>query len=202
MTLDQACGVTNPDGIAWKEKFDRYIAHIGQENIKKHLPADVPELARQWLRDEHFNGMPLKVWQDAAGYAGFRDSQSSEPPKASGPFPRLLTSKGVTCFSMSEAISLLKHCAEKEARAYLKQAVSGHAPETGVLEIWAVFETCQARPDAMNRHNIFDYDCIASFRDEKDAIACELENPGRRVRKLVRYQYAAEKKGGAADAVR
>lgn len=201
MDLDQACGVKDPGGIPWAEKYDRYIAHIGRDAIRTCLPAGIPELAAKYIRDEHLNNIPLSEWERAAGYPKGKRHPDPDPPKASGSFPRLLMSKGVTCFSSSEAVSLLKRCAELEAKDYIARMLAAKGrqePET--LEIWAVFEHCRADPDKFNRHNIFDFDCIDAFLDEQDAIRCELGNPGRRVRKLVRYRYIKQE-GGSPDAV-
>lgn len=49
-------------------------------------------------------------------------------------------------------------------------------------EFWAVFETCDAR----STRSISSFDCIGTFPTEKEAIECELKNPGYRVRKLIR----------------
>lgn len=213
MTFDEACRVENPHGISWKEKYDRYIRHIGRENIRKHLPAKPAELAQEWLADENFNGMPLRKWETAAGFEDYRDSQSTKPPTGKGPFIRMLRACGITEFSMSECISLLKRCAELEARDYLSEVLANRpGQERQDLEIWAVFEHCSARTDKANRYNIFDFDCTAAFRDEAAASRYESYDPGRRVKKLVRIRnvsvsdllapagYRNDGKGGAPDA--
>ncbi len=192
MTFDQACHIQDPNDLAWGERMARYVRYIGRSELKQHLPAKPPELAREWLRDQHFNAMPLRRWEEAVGYAGFRDSQSTLPIQPSRPknaFIRMLHAKNITDFNMSEAIALLKYCAELEARDFLKEALADRPdPDVNFIEIWAVFEHCSARPDKLNQFNIFDFDCIETFRSEQDAIQYEMANGGRRVRKLIRIR--------------
>lgn len=203
MTLDEACGVANPDGISWNERYGRYVRHIGRDAVRPFLPVKGAALARAWLADPDLNNVPLKRWEAAAGFEGYRDGQSTQPPAGKGPFIRLLGSKGITRFSMSECVSILKCCAELEARDYLSELMAARqdagASDGTPLEIWAVFEHCSARTDKANRYNIFDFDCAAAFRDEAAAIRYEQENPGRRVRKLVTLEDVSAD-GGEGDA--
>lgn len=202
MTFDEACGIKDPDGYSWEERYGRYVARIGRENIKKHLPVKEDALAKAWLADRNLNNVPLKHWEAAAGFEGYRHGQQG-PPQGSGPFIDLLRSKGVTRFSMSECVSVLKHCAELEARDYLSGMLASRRYfGRKALEIWAVFEHCSARTDKANRYNIFDFDCKAAFLDEASAIRYETDDPGRRVRKLVTLKdmFAPDKEGGSADA--
>lgn len=204
MTLNEACGIKDPDECSWEERYSRYVAHIGREDIRKHLPLKGAELARAWLAGPDLNSVPLKRWETAAGFGDYKHGQP-DPPRGSGPFIALLRSKGITRFAMSECVSILKRCAEMDARDYLSEMMASRQdaenPDGKVLEIWAVFEHCSARTDKANRYNIFDFDCMAAFRDEAAAIRYEQENPGRRVRKLVTLKdmSVADKKGSAAD---
>lgn len=184
MTFDEACHIQNPHGIGYREKMDRYVAYIGRDEIRPHLPAPVNALAREYLMDRNFNKMRLSLWESAAGFPGFRDAQGQKAPIPSGPLPMLLYSRHVTSFSMSQAVSLLKHAAELDVIDYLKSIFmdpQADRPE----QFWAVFEHCSSDPDRLNRHNIFDFDCVASFDTEVAAMAFEAENPEYRVRKLV-----------------
>lgn len=189
MTFDAACKVPNPYGITHDEKMDCWIRHIGRDNIKKHLPARIPTIAKAYLDDQNLNTIPLKKWEAAAGFADYQDRQSAAPPKGKGPFIRLIASKGVTEFSMSECVCLLKRCAELEALDYLKCILAKQQPPAEQLQFWAVFEHQFADPDPMNKYNIFDFDCVRTFPEESVAIAFEQDNPGRRVRKLITVTY-------------
>lgn len=210
MTFDEACGIKSPDDYGWAEKYARYVQHVGRGNIREYLPVKGAALARAWLADGNLNNVPLKRWEDAAGFQGYKNGQQT-PPVGRGPFIDLLASKGVTRFSLSECVSLLKKCAEMEVRDFLAEMLAGvQSPGSGGLEIWAVFEHCSARTDKANRYNIFDFDCAAAFWSEDAAIRYEQENPGRRVRKLVRVpgtparrdggDHNDDKEGGGTDA--
>lgn len=185
MTLDEACGIKDPDGYPWEERYGRYIACLGRENVRKHLPVKGDALAKAWLADRNLNNVPLRRWEAAAGFAGYRNGQPA-PPKGSGPFVDLLLSKGITRFSMSDCVCILKHCAELEARDHLSALLAENRGAAGQdLEIWAVFQHCSARTDKANRYNIFDFDCAAAFLDEGSASRFEREDPGRRVKKRI-----------------
>lgn len=185
MTLDAACRVPNPYGISHNEKMDRYIRHIGRDEIRKCLPAGIPELAREYLKDQNFNTIPIRRWDRAAGYADFRDEQTVRIPVPKGAFPALLAAHGIDGYSMSEAVSILKRCAELEVLDYLSEVLASLDAAPDKKEIWAVFENHRPNPDKMNRYNIFDFDCVRAFSDKNAADRFEGEDPGRRVKKRV-----------------
>ncbi|MCM1295861.1 MAG: hypothetical protein NC311_09995 [Muribaculaceae bacterium] len=192
MTFDEACGVKNPHGISHNEKYKRYLGHIGLENVRPYLPAGIPELARAYVEDRDFNTIPLPRWEKAAGYSGRRDSQGQQPETPAGPFPRMLARAGITLFSSSECVCLLKHAAEQ---LVLERLLA--AQDLKSLECWAVFERWNSRPDRLSRHNIFDHDCVAIFPTESEAMAFEQENPEHRVRKLIHDTRRKEAQDGA-----
>lgn len=194
MTFDEACGIKNPHGITHDEKYDRYLAHIGEDAVRKYLPVPTPELVKAYITDKHFNNIPLSKWEKAAGYPGQPNRQGEQPPVSSGAFTRLLTSHGVTLFSSSECVCLLKRAAE---RLVLQTLVNAY--EITNLECWAVFEHWSADPDRHSKHNIFDLDCIALFRTEQDAIEFEMKNPDHRVRKLIHDTRSKTKKQEESD---
>ncbi len=183
MTFDEACGIKNPRGISFSAKYQRYMDRLGQENVRKFVPGGLDRLIDAYLADRDLNNIPLREWEKAAGYPGAPDRQGGKPPKCSGPFARLLTSNGITLFSSSECVCLLKYAAEQMvlealAAAYKRQSLQD-------LECWAVFERWNSRPDGLSRNNIFDHDCVALFPDESAAISFEMDNPEHRVRKLI-----------------
>lgn len=189
MDLDQACRIDNPGAISFNRRVDRYIQCIGRENIRKLLPAGPAELAEAWLEDENLNNIPLAKWDEAAGYPGYRDRQGYTMPQSRTGLMKILKEMRVSRVELADCVCILKRCAELEARDYLSgMLAASKKPESASVEIWAVFEHSQARPDKMNRHNIFDFDCVATFLDEPSAIRFETENFERRVRKLIRIQ--------------
>ena len=191
MTLDQACRVPNPYGIAHNDKMDYYIRHIGRDGLKKHLPADIRTLAENYLADQNLNGIPLKKWEAATGYGDYRDEQTVRIPVPAGPFPKLLAAHNIDSYSMSEAISLLKRVAELEVLDYLSDMLASCDPKQPAGEIWAVFENHRPNPDKMNRHNIFDFDCVRTFLKQDAADRFECEDPGRRVKKRITFTHAS-----------
>lgn len=197
MTLDAACRVPNPYGISHDDKMDHYIRHIGRDDLKKHLPADIRTLAAAYLKDQNLNSIPLRKWEAATGYEGYRDEQVVRIPAAKGPFPVLLASHGIDSYSMSEAISILKRVAELEVLDYLAAMLENSDPDAASKgEIWAVFENHRQNPDKLNRYNIFDFDCVRTFPDQAAADKYECGDPGRRVKKRIAFTHAGDNKDG------
>lgn len=189
MTFDEACGIKNPHGISHNHKYKKYLDRIGAEAVQHYLPEPLDVLVRAYREDRDLNNIPLSKWEKAAGYPGNPPRQGRQPPVATGPFPRLLMSHGITLFSVSECVSLLKYAAEQ---AILDRVCA--TQDLSELELWAVFEHCSADPDPVNKSNIFDFDCVDLFYTENEAIRCEDENPGHRVRKLVHGRRHENKK--------
>ena len=129
MTLDAACRVPNPYGIAHRDKIDCYIHHIGRGALKEHLPADIRTLAGNYLKDQNLNNIPLREWEKATGYGDYRDEQTVRVPVPSGPFPELLAAHGIDSYSLSEAISILKRVAELEVLDYLSGMLERYDPD-------------------------------------------------------------------------
>ena len=196
MTLDAACRVPNPYGITYNEKMDHYIRHIGRDDLKKHLPADIRTLAAAYLKDQNLNNIPLRKWEIATGYEDYRDEQTVRVPTAKGPFPRLLAAHDIDSYSMSEAISILKRVAELEVLDYLAAMLENSDPDAPKGEVWTVFENHRPNPDKMNRYNIFDFDCVRTFPDKETADRFECGDPGRRVKKRIAFTHSNGKGGG------
>ena len=184
MDFDKACGIERPHAIDYNEKIDRYIDLLGYENLKKFLPRSREELYKAYKKDRHFNNIPLVEWEKAAGYNSFSYDEAYKNrhvygslPRCSGAFLRLLESHGVTVFSMSECVSILKHTAERWILERLDSIYEDH---------WAVFEAWGTNRDKAHQYDIFCFDCVAVFPDEKQAIDFESKNPANRVRRLIR----------------
>lgn len=178
MTLNERSHITDAEYAADPQAgWDKWIDALGgTDAVRPYLPYDLKSLSAMYLKDRHLNGKPAD-WDRAAGYAAKMGS-SREERRAEGQFPAFLIRNGVTVFSESECVCLLKRCAER----CVLEALGIALPEY----VWAVFESSHPNPDRFNAHNVFDYDCIRSFLDERDAIEYENQNPEYRVRKLVR----------------
>lgn len=176
----------------YKARMDQYVRLIGRENLRQFMPAGQDDMAAAWLADRNLNSIPLARWEAAAGYPTYK-GREKEPPRAMGMFPGLLASKGVRSFSMSEAVGILKHAAMLDALDRIRDILH----ENGLLEHgdeWAVFQNVQENPDAMNRYNIFDFECVATFPTEQAARDFESQDRPRRVAKRVSPQAGSRNK--------
>lgn len=182
MTFDEACHIKNPNGISFDTKLDSYVRYVGRDVLEPLIPFNPGELAMAYLEDRSFNNLPPYKWTAAAGYPAYKDSQSTRVPKNTGRLGSILVHRGITLFSMSECVCLLKHCAAMMAMDWLRELVG----RLNSKEAWAVFENQQPDADALERwYNIFDFDCVAVFATEPEAIAYENKKPGIRVRKKI-----------------
>lgn len=69
---------------------------LGQDNVSKFLPFSTEVLAKVYQKDPYFNNLPLCCWDTQAEY-----------------LCSLYIMNKITCWSLSESVSLLKHCAVK-----------------------------------------------------------------------------------------
>ena len=80
--------------VEWHDDMARVIGKLGLANIKPYIPFDL-NLVREKLKvDEHLNNLRLKYWDNAANNLSY-----------------LFIRKGITMFSLSERVCVLKEAA-------------------------------------------------------------------------------------------
>lgn len=80
--------------VKWHDYMARVIGKLGLENIKPYIPFDLNLVREKLKADEHLNNLRLKDWDNAAEQLAF-----------------LFIRKGITTFSLSERVCVLKEAA-------------------------------------------------------------------------------------------
>lgn len=80
--------------IEWHDYMARVIEKLGLENIKPHIPFDLNLVRENLKTDEHLNNLRLKDWDNAANNLSY-----------------LFIRKGITIFSVSERVCVLREAA-------------------------------------------------------------------------------------------
>lgn len=80
--------------VEWHDYMARVIGELGLENIKPYIPFDLNLVREKLKTDEHLNNLRLKDWDNAANNLSY-----------------LFIRKGITMFSLSERVCVLKEAA-------------------------------------------------------------------------------------------
>lgn len=99
--------------VPFNEKYDAVINLLGKENIANIIPWSPQELSEAIKKDKNLNNIPLKQWDKAAGIYEHGIHYS-----VAGTLPGLLCKNGITSFSPSELVCILKECAKQIAEDY------------------------------------------------------------------------------------
>lgn len=112
MTIGELIHVTDSQRLSmdWEKYYDKTIQALGYEAVKRCVPFPLEELRNMYKSDRNFN-IRQKIWQNASGVA-FSEATGKCYFIAS-PLRDLFHNKGVTIWSQSEGVSILKRCAER-----------------------------------------------------------------------------------------
>lgn len=95
---------------SWEDFYDAVIDALGYENVKRCVPFTLPDLMKMYQRDKNMN-IKMKVWRNASGIAF--NNKTGKRYFIDSPLRDLMHEKGVTAWSQSEGVSILKRCAER-----------------------------------------------------------------------------------------
>lgn len=117
MYIDKTTG----KDIGHREFWKRVIDHCGGVDVVfQFVPFSIKDLKKAYSGgDIHFNSLPLAIWEQAAGWI----LPNGETAKNySHPIHEFLQLNGITCYSQSDCVSLLKNVAvlalEKSIHSY------------------------------------------------------------------------------------
>lgn len=113
MDFNAACGIADPKNMPYEERIGRYVDLIGFDALRAFLPYSKEELQDYYAKDQDFNNTKLKDWDQAAGFRLSASLRGVPVYRCTGPFYDLLWSKGVTDFTLSDCVSILKHVARR-----------------------------------------------------------------------------------------
>lgn len=98
--------------LPYREYMRRIIDKLGIENVKRYMPFDLEYLKERFKQDVYFNNTPMLSWNYAAGFIPYIDkkakTQKYKQTNTSFDLGGLFVRNGITCFSPSEGVSVLK----------------------------------------------------------------------------------------------
>lgn len=116
MNLDEFAGIKNCDidiktgeKLSHREKYQRIINKLGYMAVKRCIPFTFAEVMDMYKRDEHMN-FKMNVWDAASGVmvgGAFR----REARVVVTPLVSVYRRNGITSFSQSDGVCILKECA-------------------------------------------------------------------------------------------
>jgi len=111
MNFNEALNI--PDEIRYtnegfKQKYSMIIEALGYEDVKQCVPFSIDELKKAYESDVHFNNLPLRKWDSAAGYTG----GPARCIRVGSRLTRLYWERcKVNTYSCSDGVCILKECA-------------------------------------------------------------------------------------------
>lgn len=94
------------------EKYETVVNDIGLEEVLKNVPFDTDTLVKAYQKDHAFNTKltPIDKWDRSAGFV----ENGMHIQKFPSNLKDMLREKGITCFSPSDLVCILK-CASRMA---------------------------------------------------------------------------------------
>lgn len=101
--------------IPWRDYMSRIIEKLGIENIKQHIPFDLDYLKEKLKEDVHLNNTDLQQWDCASGFIPEinRKTKVQEWKYHHWGLGNLFVANGITCFSPSDGVCVLKEAARR-----------------------------------------------------------------------------------------
>ena len=100
--------------IPWREYMRRVIDKLGFDMVASCIPFELDYLKEKYKEDVHFNNTPIRIWDTAA--TGFMPQMHSKGKVKEYHHLRMglayfFVHNGITCFSPSEGVCVLKETA-------------------------------------------------------------------------------------------
>ena len=100
--------------VEWREYMVRVVNKLGINNIKPYIPYSMYILKKLFSEgDVHFNNTNLERWDEAGGFRQIYNCRTKtiEFLRMSSGLTCLLHRNGITCYSPSETVCILKEAA-------------------------------------------------------------------------------------------
>lgn len=96
-----------PEDATYEEKYRAIVNGLGYEDVRRCIPFSLEEIQNALAQDPYLNNLPLQEWDWASGFAKRR----ADVVPVGSPLVNLYHKAGVTAFSNSEGVCILKECA-------------------------------------------------------------------------------------------
>lgn len=111
MDFKEAFNLTNE--MTHTERYTTIINGLGYESVKRCIPFSLEEIRTALKTDKNLNNLPLSIWDRATGFKSVKSVSTGklEYIPHNSVLLSLCRNKGITCYSLSELVCILKRCA-------------------------------------------------------------------------------------------
>jgi len=104
--------------VPWKEYMARVIGKLGLHNIKPYIPFGLDFIREKLKEDEHLNNTAISQWDYATGFISYinKNTKTQEYERTRYGLVSLFRMNGITCYSVSEGVCVLKEAARMLVR--------------------------------------------------------------------------------------
>ncbi len=103
-----------------REKYGKCVEELGLDTLKQIIPWSKEELAEAYEKDESFNSISIREWDRLAGFS--ENPNTGYISKFFTPLQGYLEKAGVTYYSLSELVCVLKEAARQIVEEGRKEA--------------------------------------------------------------------------------
>lgn len=105
--IDKATG----EELTHSEQWGRVINALGYEDVKRCIPFTLSEIKNALQHDEYLNNLSMSTWDAAGGWRAHTTRNGQTYYQTASPLTGLLRKAGVTSFSPSDSVCILKEAA-------------------------------------------------------------------------------------------
>lgn len=104
--------------LSHSEIYGRIIDKLGGvDAVWKCVPFTLEQVQQALKTDEHLNNLPIREWDMASGWISYiAQGREYFAPRHSR-LRTMLQDVGITCYSCSQGVCILKECARRKAQA-------------------------------------------------------------------------------------
>lgn len=99
--------------VPWCDYMRRVIDKLGLDNIEPHIPYNLETLKEKLKHDINLNNTDIQMWDMAAGFVPVFNvkAKTMEYKSVNCSLADLFIRNGITCFSPSDGVCVLKEAA-------------------------------------------------------------------------------------------
>ena len=123
MTINELANVhmgdvdnTTGERIGHREKWQRVVNALGYKEVKACIPYTLEQIKKALPHDEYLNNLPMKAWDNSSG-VWVDDMRGTRGTLHGAPLLAIYRKAGVTSFSQSDGVCILKEAARMWAEA-------------------------------------------------------------------------------------
>ena len=108
----------NWSDMAHEDYYRKIIEHLGVDEVRTCIPFDLKTLIEAYKEDERLNNLSIKKWDFAAGFIPHKQD-AADVLHIGSKLTKLYNKIGVTCYSCSDGVCILKQAAKDMVQEHL-----------------------------------------------------------------------------------